>query len=198
MVHIMPWAKGDTRDRMVTSAALLLRERGVAGTSFAKVLQHSGAPRGSVSHHFPGGKDEMVADAVRLAGSAAASAMRCSIESGDSPAQLFGMVCRFYRKALVDSEFSAACPVGAVAAEAHDDPELREAVAEVFTSWHRLIAQALVTHGHTESQASELADVCIAALEGGLMLARVQASPAPIDGVQNQLSILLEAAVVAP
>ena len=48
-------AKTDTRERMVVSAALMLRERGVAGTTVSGVLEASGAPRGSVGFHFPGG-----------------------------------------------------------------------------------------------------------------------------------------------
>src|SRR5918995_78876 len=56
------------RDRMIESAAVLFRERGVHGTSFSDVLEHSGAPRGSIYHHFPGGKTELAAEAVRWAG----------------------------------------------------------------------------------------------------------------------------------
>ena len=58
-----------TRDRMVASAAALLRRHGVRGTSFGRVLEHSGAPRGSISHHFPGGKREMIGAAVTAPGS---------------------------------------------------------------------------------------------------------------------------------
>src|SRR5438477_6546040 len=106
MTHIMPWESNDTRDRMVTSAALLLREHGVSGTSFARVLDHSGAPRGSIGHHFPGGKRELVADAVRFAGGAASGAMHHAVSRGDTPAQVFSMVCGFYRRALIDTEFA--------------------------------------------------------------------------------------------
>src|SRR5215211_1561249 len=139
MMHIMPWERKDTKNRMVTSAALLLRERGVAGTSFAKVLEHSGAPRGSLGHHFPDGKREMVADAVRWAGGAASAAMRHAAERGDTPAELFAMVCGFYRRALVESEFAAGCPVGAVAHDAFRDAPLRDAAGEVFNDWRAIL-----------------------------------------------------------
>ena len=56
---------GDVRQRMVLSALYLFAERGVQGTSIADVLERSGAPRGSVYHHFPGGKDEIVSAAKR-------------------------------------------------------------------------------------------------------------------------------------
>ena len=55
----------DARQRMIVSAALLIREHGVEATSFSAVLAHSGAPRGSIYHHFPGGKAQLVEEATR-------------------------------------------------------------------------------------------------------------------------------------
>jgi TetR/AcrR family transcriptional repressor of lmrAB and yxaGH operons len=191
MMHIMPWERNDTKDRMVTSAALLLREGGVAGTSFAKVLEHSGAPRGSLGHHFPDGKREMVADAVRWAGGVASTAMRHAVERGDSPAQLFSMVCGFYRRALVDTGFAAGCPVGNVAQEAYDDATLRDAAGEVFDDWRTILVDTLVAHGHSHRDAADLAELCIAALEGALILARIQKRATPVERVERRLRTLL-------
>jgi TetR/AcrR family transcriptional regulator, lmrAB and yxaGH operons repressor len=191
MMHIMPWERSDTRERMVTSAALLLREHGVSGTSFARVLEHSDAPRGSIGHHFPGGKRELVADAVRFAGDAAATAMRQAVDRGDSPAQLFSMVCRLYRRALVDTDFAAGCPVGNVAQEVYDDEPLRQAARAVFDDWRALVAGALVAHGRRRRDAADLAELSIAGLEGAIMLARVQRSAVSIDRVERQITALL-------
>ena len=191
MMYIMPWERSDTRDRMITSAALLLREHGVTGTSFARVLEHSGAPRGSLGHHFPGGKREMVADAVRWAGGAASAAMRHAVERGDSSAKLFSMVCDFYRRALVESDFAAGCPVGNVAQEAYDDPTLRGAADEVFDDWRTILADALVADGHRRNNAADLAELCIAGLEGALILARVRRTADPIDAVERRLTTVL-------
>lgn len=176
---------------MVTSAALLLRERGVRGTSFPRVLEHSSTPRGSIGHHFPGGKRELIADAVRFAGAAASAAMHHSIERGDTPAELFSMICGFYRRALVDSEFAAGCPVGAVAQEAFDDETLRPIVDEVFTDWRAILQQSLAAAGHDPTSSENLAELCIASLEGAIMLARVDRSPTPLVRIEQQLRMLL-------
>jgi TetR/AcrR family transcriptional regulator, lmrAB and yxaGH operons repressor len=191
MMHIMPWERNDTRDRMVTSAALLLREHGVSGTSFARVLAHSGAPRGSIGHHFPDGKRELIADAVRFAGGAASAAMRHAVNRGDTPAQVFSMVCGFYRRALIDTEFAAGCPVGNVAQEAYDDERVREAAGEVFDDWRTILVDALVAHGHRRRDAADLAELCIAGLEGALILARIQQRATPVERVERQLRALL-------
>lgn len=176
---------------MVTSAALLLREQGMRGTSFPKVIEHSSTPRGSIGHHFPGGKRELIADAVRFAGGAASAAMHHSMERGDTPAELFSMVCGFYHRALVDSQFAAACPVGAVAQEAFDDETLRAAAGEVFNDWRAILQQSLTSAGRDPAQAESLAELCIAGLEGALMLARVDRTAAPLDRIEQQLRPLL-------
>src|SRR4051812_36648835 len=57
-----------TRERMVVSTALLMRERGARATSLDAVLEHSGAPRGSIYHHFPGGRTQLLREATDYAG----------------------------------------------------------------------------------------------------------------------------------
>jgi len=57
-----------TRERMVISTALLVREQGARATSIDDVLAHSGAPRGSVYHHFPGGRQQLLSEAIDYAG----------------------------------------------------------------------------------------------------------------------------------
>ena len=190
MVHIIVAA--GTRAKMVQSAALLLRQRGVSGTSFHRVLEESSTPRGSIAHHFPGGKREMIADAVRWAGGAATAAMRQAIERGDPPAELFSRLCAAYRRALVDSDYAAGCPVGAVALESFDDELLRTAVDGVFTEWRTLLRQSLTRAGHDASAAERRTDTCIAGLEGALMLARIDRSTRALDHVEQQLHTLLD------
>ena len=55
------------RERMIVSAALLIRERGAQSTAISDVLAHSGAPRGSAYHHFPGGRTELLCEAIDFA-----------------------------------------------------------------------------------------------------------------------------------
>jgi TetR/AcrR family transcriptional repressor of lmrAB and yxaGH operons len=58
----------DVRDRMIDGAIRLLAQRGLQATSFSEVLELTGAPRGSVYHHFPEGKDQLVSAANAVAG----------------------------------------------------------------------------------------------------------------------------------
>ena len=59
------------RERMVQSAIVLLAKRGYQATSFSEVLAESQAPRGSIYHHFPDGKDQLIAAAIEVSGARA-------------------------------------------------------------------------------------------------------------------------------
>ena len=58
----------ETRATMIEGAIQLLATRGVHGASLLKVLEHTGAPRGSVYYHFPGGKEELILAALAVTG----------------------------------------------------------------------------------------------------------------------------------
>lgn len=181
----------DTRKRMVHSAALLLREHGVAGTSIARVLDHSNGPRGSVQFHFPGGKAQLLTEALAWAGGRITSTLTRAHERGSRPAEVVNAICEHYKKQLTDSDFRAGCPVGAVAQEAYADPHLGDQVAAVITDWTNALKAVLVDAGHDDAEASDLATLCVGSIEGAITLARVHRSTRPIEVVQERLIPLL-------
>ncbi len=60
------------RERMVRSAAQLIRRKGVSGTGMREIVTEADAPRGSLQHYFPGGKEELVSDALLWMGDVSA------------------------------------------------------------------------------------------------------------------------------
>lgn len=183
----------DTRQRMVTSAALLVREHGIAGTTVAKVLEHSQGPRGSVGFHFPGGRSELLGDALALAGGTVTRLLRSATEAQTDPARVFVDVCEHYRDQLVASDFTAGCPVGAAMAEAHHDGELGTVLAGIVEDWRRGLFDLLRASGRSRQEAERLALLAIGSLEGAILLARVVRSTGPIDVIIGQVAPLLAA-----
>src|SRR5947209_7472710 len=104
---------GSARKDMIRTAAMLMRERGIEGTSLADVLAASGAPRGSIYHHFPEGKGQMIEEATRWAGDWMAEQEQISLEGG--PVSMLKALFDYWRAVLRDSGFDAGCPIAAVA-----------------------------------------------------------------------------------
>lgn len=185
--------KTDTRQRMITSAALLLREKGVAGTSVAEVLRHSRGPRGSVGFHFPGGRSELLTDALRWAGDLVTTILREAASQGTRPDEVFAGLCDYYKQQLTTTEFAAGCPVGAAAQEAYGDPVLGPVIAAIVEDWHHGLADVLTRAGHGPGAAADLAMLCISALEGAITMSRVKRSTGPLDVVRAWIVPMLAA-----
>ncbi|WEK61639.1 MAG: TetR/AcrR family transcriptional regulator [Candidatus Microbacterium colombiense] len=174
----------DARDRMVRTAALLLAKRGLQGASFSEVLTASGAPRGSIYHHFPEGKDQLVTEALALAQARALAALE---EHRDRPAtEIAQAFVQLWRDVLVASDHQAGCAVVAVTV-ATEDRALIETAAAVFRDWQDTLADLLRTGGVSADRAASLAALLIAASEGAVIVARAQGSLQRFDAVADEL-----------
>jgi AcrR family transcriptional regulator len=183
------------RERMVISAALLIRERGAHPTAIADVLEHSGAPRGSAYHYFPGGRTQLLCEAIDYSGEYVASKIAKAGTGLDAVDDLVA----HYRKQLLRSDYRAGCPVVAVTVEAGDPAKQDQATpvidraAAAFARWTDLIAQQLVTDGVPAARSEQLAMLTTAAIEGAIVVARASRDLKPLDLVHGQLRDLLQA-----
>lgn len=185
----------DSRERMVRSAAYLFRERGYSGTGFRDVIAHSGAPRGSIYHHFPGGKVQLAEEAVGYAGQFLNAGIEAAVEGGD-PAAAVDAFVGWWRTVLVKSQFRAGCPVVAVTVESHDDaPQLAAAAAAAFARWQDTLATGLSNAGVPDERAGRLAVLIVAAVEGATILCRARRDLQPLDDVVKELKEMTRAAL---
>jgi len=184
------------RERMVRSAAVLIRERGAHPTAIADVLAHSGAPRGSAYHYFPGGRTQLLCEAIDYASDHVTARLD---RATDTFALLDDMVARF-RDQLLASDFRAGCPVVAVAVEA-GDPEkadsadaVRERAGAAFQRWIARITARLCDDGVPVERAEELATLITTSVEGAVLVARTTRDVKPLELVHRQLREQLTAA----
>jgi AcrR family transcriptional regulator len=163
------------RDRMIRSAAVLMREQGVEGMSFSDVVSHSGAPRGSIYHYFPGGKAQLVAEATRWAGGFVARRNSAAMET-DGPMGALDASEQAWRAVLTETEFRAGCPIAAATVDGEQVPVAREAAGAVFRDWRDALAASLRSRGVGDDRARAVATLVYAGIEGGILLARAQRS----------------------
>ena len=174
----------DVRNRMIEGAMALLAQRGLQATSFSEVLAATGAPRGSLYHHFPEGKDQLVAAAVDLAGSVLIDFMdRCAGKPAEDVVLHF---LTLWRAVLLRSECESGCAVLAVTV-ATDSTELLAHATAVFRAWRERLTELLKQGGLPVESARRFAMVMIASAEGAVVLSRADQSLEAFEVVAEQL-----------
>jgi AcrR family transcriptional regulator len=185
------------RERMVRGAAQLIRRKGVSGTGMREIVTEADAPRGSLQHYFPGGKEELVSDALLWAGDVAARRIRrCLAElQPRTPSALLTCIVDDWRRDLTSEQFSAGCPLAAAAADtAATSKPLRRVLRQAFDGWLEPLSESLAELGVPPERAENLAIVAISALEGAIILARIRGELTPFDALVVELGPLLDAA----
>jgi AcrR family transcriptional regulator len=181
-----------TRERMIVSAAALFREHGYSGTGFRDVVAHSGAPRGSIYHHFPGGKAQLARETIGYAADVVATVIERGSAAGD-PLIALRATLDWWRATLVASDYRAGCPIVAVTVESHE-PALTEAADRAFARWERVLASALRDGGVDDQRAARLATLAIAAVEGAVIRCRAARDTAALDEVGRELETIFREA----
>src|ERR1700688_2794389 len=156
---------GNSRKKMVQSAATLMGSQGMNATSFSDVLADSGAPRGSIYFHFPGGKRELAKDAIRLTSEQILAHLRQSQAS--SPSQVLQHFVALFQHVVEASDGAAGCAVAGVTIDVpSSDEELWSEAREAFRAWSTCMAEQLESVGIKKKRAQSIAVIAVAAVEG--------------------------------
>lgn len=177
--------KQDSKQQMIEGALTLLAKQGLQATSFGEVLKLTNAPRGSIYHHFPGGKDELVAEALKLQQERTAASLRALDSS--KPELIVEGFFELWRYLLTTYDFSVGCSAVAVAV-ATSSPELLQRTEGIFSTWQDILTEKFRAAGLTTPQATGFATTVIASSEGAVVMARAAKDLAPFERVAKQLA----------
>jgi AcrR family transcriptional regulator len=177
---------------MIAAAVRSLQHDGAEGMSFTGVLRESGAARGAIYHHFPGGKSQLVAEAAADNGNEVRAAL--AQLPAQSPAAVVRGFLQLIRPVVQDSASGGGCAVAAaamgVSGSDHHGP--RQAAAVAIGSWINEIAGRLAAAGLAAAEARELASTLITMLEGAHVLARATGEIDCFDQTAQALIMLTE------
>ncbi|PXX64151.1 TetR family transcriptional regulator [Nocardia tenerifensis] len=182
-------AKGtETRCRLIRATRGLVEKHGYFGAGLNQIIEASGAPRGSLYFHFPGGKDQLVAAAVAEAG-AEIAALIAAVPPGDTAAAATSLLTAFGDR-LEASGWHQGCPVAAVTLDVSAaNDAIQTECAAAYSAWETALRDRLQADGR--ANADDLAASILAMVEGGLLLARAQRSREPLERVARTIRAML-------
>jgi AcrR family transcriptional regulator len=177
---------------MLEATETLLRERGLAGAGIQQVVALSGAPIGSVYHFFPGGKTQLVAEALQIHGEKARALIERILEDHTKPLpERFRTLFRTAASGFDRAGANRSCAVGTVALDLDARQEaLRTLCRDALDGWIATIALELPWSDEAERRS--FAEMVVAGLEGAFILSRARQSGAPFITVGEWLATMLE------
>ena len=168
-----------TRDKLIDAMIDALQRKGLHGVGLSELLAGAAAPKGSLYHHFPGGKTELAVAAIERIGQRAEQAFATLFERQSEPLEALATWLDGALGQLQESAFERGCPLATVALESGpEDHEIRAALANAFVAIRQALQQQLQRHAYPQPQG--LAALFVALYEGGLLQARVAGSSEPL------------------
>ena len=184
--------RGNVRQRMVEGATQVLSRRGLHATAFSEVLALTGTSRGSIYHHFPGGKAELIEAVLDDYGTQMDEQLQAL--HGRPAADVVHGAIEIWRDVLLRSQCDAGCPVARIAlcsgdavTVAADSSRLLQDCRQAFDQWTRTLSSALVAGGVPLAQAGAFATLLVAAVQGAILLSRASGQLQAFDTVADQL-----------
>ncbi len=188
----------DTKDRIVNASAELFRRQGYTGTGLKQVVAEAEAPFGSLYHFFPGGKEQLGDEVIRVAGR---FYLQLFEDISDAAPDVVTATRDFFAGAaetLRVTGYADACPIATVALEvASTNETLRKATADVFESWIEAATGRAIEAGIPKRRARELAFSFLASLEGAFILSRAMRSTEPLEVAGTQAAAEMREALRA-
>ena len=137
------------------ATAQLLRRRGYAATGLADIVKESGAPKGSLYHDFPGGKDQITLAVLRYASQKVLQTLNELAEKATGPTAVLRGYGALLGKWMAASEFQDSCPITTTLLETTpQNRQLTAAGREAFVDWAGIFERWLLQNGVEKKRAS--------------------------------------------
>jgi TetR/AcrR family transcriptional repressor of lmrAB and yxaGH operons len=181
-----------TRDKMLETTTRLLRTQGFNGTGLNQIIKESNTPKGSLYYHFPGGKEQLAAEAVQAAGQMMVTRMQHAFDHTQTPQQALAAIIKVSAEELEASDYQCGCPIATVALEvAGTESQVRDACQQAFVSAQEMLVRNLSAAGFPPEHAQNLAELMVTIYEGALLLSRAHRSTLPLTNLLKSLPLLL-------
>jgi AcrR family transcriptional regulator len=178
---------GPTRERLITTATGLFRRQGIARTGIGDICERAGVTKGVFSHHYPGGKTDLVTEVIRRNAREVEQALAMRLDEQQPAADLVDQLFAEYTELLRVKGTDFGCPVAAsVVDTSAGAPPVRAAAESAFDAWRDALRL-----NPAVGRLNDLDSLIVAALEGGILIARAENDPTALERIGSSLSQLI-------
>ncbi|NSX53407.1 TetR/AcrR family transcriptional regulator [Parasulfitobacter algicola] len=182
-----------TPQKLVHAASDLFRQNGYAATGLSEILKRAGVPKGSLYHHFPGGKDDLAIAAAQLAGKHLRTLIEAAFKDVDDFNAGIETVCNAIADLFEKSGTWTSCPITTTLLDGKAKPDFIATADEIFASWRQVCFDNARRFGHSDAAANDISRTTLMLLHGSWIAARAENSAASIRQVPRLLDIQIRA-----
>ena len=170
-----------SKEHILAAAARLFEKQGFHATGLNQIIRESNTPKGSLYYYFPQGKEQIGSETALWSAAQMAKRIGSGLSSAGDPAEAVRSLAIGIAEAVERSGFAAGGPLMMLAAEsAVGDERLNLACREGYRQMQAVFEERFAGN-------SALAEFVLAALEGAILLSRVQHSGDPLRRAAEQL-----------
>ena len=165
-----------TKDRLIRSAAMLFRIKGYHGVGLNDILSEANAPKGSLYHHFPGGKPDLALAAATWASDGMLRLIATSFDGATTFKEAATTLCYKLAKFFDESGKWDGCPIYAILFEGPENAEFRDHAQRLYEGWIAEAADQAIRLGDAPDRAQARSEQFFILMQGGWTLARARRS----------------------
>lgn len=184
-----PAPRAGSRERMLEATIELLRGGGLSAAGINDIVRASAAPKGSVYHHFPGGKLQIAGEALEAYAERVRVFIGQALASRETAPDKVRALFDAFARRVAEGGFLSSCAVGTVSLDLDEaTAPLRAVLADATARWQAEIASHFDLGSHARTQA--FAGLLLTAIEGGYVRCRAEASARPLREAGEWLAAL--------
>jgi TetR/AcrR family transcriptional regulator, lmrAB and yxaGH operons repressor len=177
------------RENILIAMARLIEKQGYHATGLNEIIQESGAPKGSIYYYFPGGKEQIGAEAILESGRIIAARLQSVLAAEPDPAKAIYSFLVKMAESVEQTDFGASSPLTTAAIETAVTSEaLNQASRQAFDLILNVFKQKLLSGGFTEDRAADLALFVTTVIEGGIVMSRTYHNSGPLRQAADHIS----------
>lgn len=185
--------RSDSRDRMIKATALLLQTKGYVGTGLNDIVKESGAPKGSIYHHFPQGKEQLAIEAVNWTKENVTLFIKERLALYEDPSEAIKQFVINSADRFEGDSYLTGVPITALILETSSSSEgLRNACQAVFEAWIEVFAAKLLANGYKEEKAYSLGMTINVMIQGAFVTSLARKDAEALRAIADVIPLLLE------
>lgn len=187
-----------SKDKILETATRLFYFQGFHGTGLNQIIKESGAPKGSLYHYFPEGKEQLAEAAIELSKRRIGAVIQHYMTEHEMVADalnahIMAMAELFVVEDGVEQHSYTMMPFGLLAAEsAFMSERLRKACGDTYKYWESIYYTKLISNGFSDEAAVTISKTVSALIEGAVTLSLSQRSNEPLVTISKVIPALLQ------